>query len=80
MPEHIKITMRTIFYATYFKTMLTCEETDLVLAFSIFYSPKSWLSKSIYHGHGLFLQFFGFFRSLEDLFTSAYYEGNQAVK
>ena len=33
-----------------------------------------------YHGHGLFLQFFGFFRSLEDLFTSAYYEGNQAVK
>ena len=48
MPEHIKITMRTIFYATYFKTMLTCEETDLVLAFSIFYTPKSWLSKSMY--------------------------------
>ena len=33
-----------------------------------------------YHGHGLFLQFFGFFRSVEDLFTSAYYAGNQAVK
>ena len=30
MPEHIKITMRTIFYATYFKTTLSCEETDLV--------------------------------------------------
>ena len=36
--------------------------------------------KSFYHGHGLFLQFFGFFRSVEDLFTSAYYAGNQAVK
>ena len=34
----------------------------------------------IYYGHGLFLQFFGFFRSVEDLFTSAYYAGNQAVK
>ena len=34
----------------------------------------------IYHGHGLFLQFFGFFRSVEDLFTSVYYAGNQAVK
>ena len=34
----------------------------------------------LYHGHGLFLQFFGFFRSVEDLFTSAYYAGNQAVK
>ena len=36
--------------------------------------------KIIYHGHGLFLQFFGFFQSVEDLFTSAYYAGNQAVK
>jgi hypothetical protein len=32
------------------------------------------------HGHGLFLQFFGFFRSVEDLFTSAYNTGSQAVK
>ena len=31
------------------------------------------------HGHGLFLQFFGFFRSLKDLFTSAYNTGSQAV-
>ena len=28
-----------------------------------------------YHGHGLFLQFFGFFRSVEYLFTSAYNTG-----
>jgi hypothetical protein len=34
----------------------------------------------ICHGHGLFLQFFGFFRSVEDLFTSAYNTGSQAVK
>ena len=38
------------------------------------------LKKIFYHGHGLFLQFFGVFRSVEDLFTSAYYAGNQAVK
>jgi hypothetical protein len=37
-------------------------------------------SKHIYHGHGLFLQFFGFFRSVEDLFTSAYNTRSQAVK
>ena len=47
------------------------------------YMIEIWLQDdwiSIYHGHGLFLQFFGFFRSVEDLFTSAYYAGNQAVK
>ena len=37
------------------------------------------LSFSFCHGHGLFLRFFGFFRSVEDLFTSAYNTGSQAV-
>ena len=31
-----------------------------------------------YHGHGLFLQFFWFFRSIKDLFTSAYNTRSQA--
>ena len=43
-------------------------------------NPKLVQNNQFYHGHGLFLQFFGFFQSVEDLFTSAYYAGNQAVK
>ena len=43
-------------------------------------APHYLIGCCIYHGHGLFLQFFGFFRSVKDLFTSAYYAGNQAVK
>ena len=51
-----------------------------IFRFDYFLPETSSRLYSFYHGHGLFLQFFGFFRPVEDLFTSAYYEGNQAVK
>ena len=74
-----------IFFMNFLRNFVQCSVHVLVLCLNVKVNPENLLigevmGKTIYHGHGLFLQFFGFFRRLKDLFTSAYYAGNQAVK